>query len=168
MLDREKNRHRSTHSYRKGTRPGNTATGKSACFRPGANDKGGTSNDGNQARRFFHQDCADAILGCVPQKYKETTRKLHQASPSVLLRVVSSTREVNCEELSKLTTETSLNIATELKWVVINFTLHRLRHHSLELIVLNGRWSIGTLSEEALERNNKLGVFHEKYHQWNN
>ena len=38
----------------------------------GANDKSGTSNDGNQARRFFSLNSVDAIVACVPIKYKET------------------------------------------------------------------------------------------------
>ena len=38
----------------------------------GANDKSGTSNDGNQARRFFSLNSVDAIITCVPIKYKET------------------------------------------------------------------------------------------------
>ena len=121
----------------------------------GANDKGGTSNDGNQARRFFHVDSADAVVSCVHPKYKENIKKLHQ-NLSVLLRVISSTSEVDCEELSKLTMETSLFIPTEFKWAEINFTLHGLLHHSVELIVSNSGWSIGTLSEEALESNNKF------------
>ena len=85
----------------------------------------------------------------VQRNNKKVTRKL-----SVLLRVVSSTS--NCEELNKLTIETGLIIARELKWVYNNFTVHGLLHHSVELIVLNSGWSIGTLSEEALESNNKF------------
>ena len=85
----------------------------------------------------------------IQRNNKKVTPKL-----SVLLRVVSSTS--NCEELNKLTIETGLIIARELKWVDINFTVHGLLHHSVELIVLNGGWSIGTLSEEALESNNKF------------
>ena len=121
----------------------------------GANDKGGTSNDGNQARRFFHADSADAIVGCVAEKYKEDIRKLHK-NLSVLLRIVSCTGEIDCDELERLTLETSLLIAEKFKWVEINFTLHGLLHHSLELIEANNGWSIGVLSEEALESNNKF------------
>ena len=36
-----------------------------------------------------------------------------------------------------------------------NYTLHGLLHHSAELIAINDSWSIGELSEEALEANNK-------------
>ena len=120
----------------------------------GANDKGGTSNDGNQARRFFHADSAGAIVECVPLKYKEHIRQLHK-NLSVILQIISCTGEVDCEELEKLTLETSFLIAEKFKWVDINFTLHGLPHHSLELIEVNNGWSIGVLSEEALESNCK-------------
>ena len=51
----------------------------------GANDN--TSNDGNQARRFFHVDSADAVVFCVNPKYKGNIKKLHQ-NLSVLLRLI--------------------------------------------------------------------------------
>ena len=57
--------------------------------------------------------------------------------------------------VGELTTEISLLIAEKLPWVEITPTLHGLLHHSSELIHLNGGWSLGTLSEEALESNNK-------------
>ena len=47
-------------------------------------------------------------------------------------------------------------IASELPWVNINFTLHGVLHHSAELIHSNKGWSIGSLSEEPLERNNNF------------
>lgn len=77
------------------------------------NDKGGASNDGDQAKRFFSLDYVDAIVACELIKYKETIKKLHQ-NLSVLLRVVSSTSDVDCEELNKLTIEKSLIIVREL------------------------------------------------------
>ena len=74
---------------------------------------------------------------------------------SVMLRVVSSSDRVNAELFEKIATETSLLTARNLKWVQINYTLHGLLHHSAELIAINDSWSIGELSEEALEANNK-------------
>ena len=57
--------------------------------------------------------------------------------------------------VGELTTEISLLIVKKLPWVEITPTLHGLLHHSSELIHLNGGWSLGTLSEEALESINK-------------
>ena len=116
-------------------------TGKTLYQVAGANNKGGTSNN--------------AILACVADKYKDTVTLLHK-NLSVILRVVSSSVEVEYESLGKLTKDTSLLIANKLPWVSVNFTLHGLLHHSAELIQLNNNWSIGSLSEEALESNNKF------------
>ena len=55
-----------------------------------ANGKGGTSNDGNQAGRFFSQKYGEFIVGCVGDKYKNAIRQLH-LNLSIILRVVSST-----------------------------------------------------------------------------
>ena len=93
----------------------------------GANDKTGTSNDGNQARRFFKWETRDVIVNCVEDKYKETVACLHK-NLSVILRVISSTGEVNCVKLEEITTETSLLIAEKLPWVSLNYTLHGLLH----------------------------------------
>ena len=74
----------------------------------------------------------------------------------MILRVISSTEEVNCQKLEVLTYKTSLLLAEKLPWVSLNFTLHGLLHHSVEIIKMNNNLSIGTLSEEALESNNKF------------
>lgn len=55
----------------------------------GENDKGGISNDVNQEKRFFRNDSVDATIACVPIKYKETIKKLHQ-NLIILLKVVPS------------------------------------------------------------------------------
>ena len=104
---------------------------------------------------FFKPESCDMVVACVAEKYKDTVRLLHK-NLSVILRVISSSREVNCEKLSKLTTETSLLIAEKLPWVSVNYTLHGILHHSVELIQMNNNWSIGSFSEEALESNNKF------------
>ena len=117
----------------------------------GSLSKGGGSTDGNQARRFFEEAFLAVIL-CVPEKYNDVVCSLHK-NMSVNLRNVSSNDRVDFFE--QLTTETSLQIARNLKWVQVNYTLHGLLHHSAELIAINDSWSIGELSEEALEANNK-------------
>ena len=59
------------------------------------------------------------------------------------------------EKFRMLLQETSLHIAKKFKWVQINYTLHGVLHHSYELIIQNNGYSLGSLSEEALEANNK-------------
>ena len=75
---------------------------------------------------------------------------------SIILRLVSSSGQVDHEKLDNLTRETSVLLATRLPCVDKNFTLHGVLHHSAELIYLNKVWSIGSLSEEPLESNNKF------------
>ena len=128
----------------------------------GANSKGSTSNDGNQAWRFFSQKLAAIVVSCVNQKYKDTIRKIH-TNLSVILRIFSSTGQIHYEKLDELNKETSLLIAQKLPWVFINFTLHGVLHHSTELIYINNGWSIVTLSEEPLESNNKFVRFLQQF-----
>ena len=68
----------------------------------------------------------------------------------------SRSSQVNLEKYHELITETSLMIADNFSWADINYTLHGVLHHSEELIILNNGWSIGELSEEGLEANNKF------------
>ena len=88
----------------------------------GANDKGGTSNDRNQALRFF-KETIESIVSCGAPNYKDTIRQLH-INISVLLRIISCATQIDVETLHTLATETSLLIATNSKCVSINYTLH--------------------------------------------
>ena len=122
----------------------------------GANAKTGTSNTGNTGRDFFLMKNQAIVVSCVERKYKDVIGELHMKI-AILLRIVSScSQAVDCIKLEQLTTDISMRIAEELPWVEINWTLHGLLHHSVELIHLNGGWSLGSLSEEALESNNKF------------
>ena len=121
----------------------------------GANSKTGTTNDGNTARDFFSETHADEIVDCVEGKYKEVIQRLHK-NISVILRLMSSTEQIDCEKYSTFCKETSLIIAVELPWVEQNYTLHGALAHSAELMYLNNGWSIGMFSEEPLESNNKF------------
>ena len=120
----------------------------------GSLSKGGGSTDGNTGRRFFSFNALPTILQCVPSKYKDDVHNLHK-NLSAALRVISSTSEVNIPLFDNLLKETSLLLSRKYGWVQINYTLHGVLHHSLDLIVLNGGIGLGELSEEALEGNNK-------------
>ena len=120
----------------------------------GANAKIGTSNSGNTGR-FFEQKHPSLVGSCIDEKYKETIAVLHEKL-SVLLRIVSSCEKVNVNKLDAFCKEISLIIATKLPWADISWTLHGVLHHSAELIYLNEGWSLGALSEEPLESNNKF------------
>ena len=115
---------------------------------------GGTSTDGNSGRRFFSEELVEVINQLAPDKHWSHIVLLHQQI-SAILRVISSSDNIRTESLQELCINTSMNIATNFKWVPINFTLHSSLHHSAELISLNGDRGLGELSEEALEANNK-------------
>ena len=120
----------------------------------GTLSKCGGSTDGNTGRRFFEYKTLKHVLSCVPEKYAATVTALHQ-NLSCILRIISSTEYVNLDAYKQLTESTSLLLAEKLKWVNINYTLHGVLHHSHELIHRNRSQSLGSLSEEALESNNK-------------
>ena len=76
-------------------------------------------------------------------------------SLSVILKAVSSRRNVNIEELDHLCKETSLLIVTH--WPTFRFTpsMHQILAHSAALIDANDSTGLGVCSEEPLEHNNK-------------
>lgn len=116
--------------------------------------KGGTSTTGALGRRVFSEEPLASIAElCVP-KYKDSFLLLHQQL-SVILRVISSTCQVNIELFDHLCKEFSLNLIENFPWARLNHTLHGTVHHSTELMILNGGYGLGALSEEGLESNNK-------------
>ena len=121
----------------------------------GPNSKTGMSNDGNSAHEFFSQTHANVIVQCADEKYQASLRLLH-LNLSVILCLVSCTKQINGDTFGNLCKETSKIIAVHLPWVDQNFTLHGVLAHAAELIYLNNGWSIGMFSEEPLESNNKF------------
>lgn len=114
----------------------------------------GTSTTGSQGRRFFSYELREKVIGCLPNKYKNIMNWLMKTY-SVILRAVSSTQQVNVDELKKITREFTLFVAEELAWIEYNLTVHNLIFHSAELIERNNGIALGELSEEALESCNK-------------
>ena len=116
--------------------------------------KGGTSTTGSLGRRVFSEEPLKTIAGLCHTKYKTSLLSLHQQL-SVILRVISSTRQINIELFDQLCKEFSLNLIENFPWARLNHTLHGAVHHSTELMILNGGYGLGSLSEEGLEANNK-------------
>ena len=71
------------------------------------------TNDGNQGQWYFESESCDKIVACVADKYKDTVITSHK-NLSVILRVISSTKEVNCQKLDVLIYHTTLLIAEKL------------------------------------------------------
>ena len=71
-----------------------------------------------------------------------------------ILRVVSSFELVDVTCFQEKRTEASLLIAEKFPWARKNHTLHGLLDHSTDLVKLNGRYVLGSLSEQGLESTN--------------
>ena len=74
---------------------------------------------------------------------------------STILRLVSSFKLVNVPCFREKCIDASLLIAEKFLWARKNHTLHGLLGHSSDLIELNGRYALGSLSEEGLVLTNK-------------
>ena len=118
-----------------------------------AGEKGGTTTNGPQGRRFFSEETIDVIKELSDEKHKEWLVSLHRQL-SIVLSVVSSTRKIDLTKFKRLCYETSLNISNHFPWVSVNHTLHGLIHHSTELISINDSYALGSLSDECLEAKN--------------
>ena len=123
---------------------------------------GGTTTTGNIARNLlFHPAKRQVLVECVPEKSRKDGRCDRNVfnefitNLSVILKAVSSRRNVNIEELDHLCKETSLLIVTH--WPTFRFTpsMHQILAHSAALIDANDSTGLGVFSEEPLEHNNK-------------
>ena len=120
----------------------------------GACEKTGTSTTGGQGRRLFSEEVLPTLRKIIPLKYNENLLLLHKQL-SVILRVVSSTNQVDVDAYEQLCLDFSLNAINNFPFALLNDTLHATIHHSPELIKMNEGYSFGALSEEGLESNNK-------------
>ena len=103
---------------------------------------------------FFSTECVPSIKLCINEKYHKPVLRLHLLLGTIL-RVISGTSQVNIEDFDNICKEASMLIATDFKWVQINYILHGVFHHSSQLIWLNDGYSLRSLSEEGLEAANK-------------
>ena len=90
---------------------------------------------------FFSTECVPSIKLCINEKYHKPVLRLHLLLGTIL-RVISGTSQVNIEDFDNICKEASLLIAIDFKWVQINYTLHGVLHHSVELIRLNDGYSL--------------------------
>ena len=119
---------------------------------------GGTTTTGNIAQNLLFDPAKHQVLvECVPKKSRKMEGVIGTflMSLSVILKAVSSRRNVNIEELDHLCKETSLLIVTH--WPTFRFTpsMHQILAHSAALIDANDSTGLGVCSEEPLEHNNK-------------
>ena len=119
-----------------------------------ATAKTGTSTTGGQGRRFFSEEVLQTLLDIIPKKYEENLLLLHKQL-SIILRIVSFNGQINVDIYDQLCQDFSMNLINNFPFALLNDTLHATVHHSPELIRDNEGYSLGALSEEGLEGNNK-------------
>lgn len=120
----------------------------------GSCDKTGTSTTGEQGRGFFSEEIIKTLENIIPEKYREQLMCLH-LQLSVILRVISYTGQIDVDAFQKLCLDFSYNVIQNFSFAWFNHTLHATVHHAPELIIRNDGYSLGSLSEEGLEANNK-------------
>ena len=133
---------------------------------PDSSGKGGTTTDGNMARDLLHNKLhREIIISELPEHDREKMRYFGQ-SLSVILRVLSSKKNVNSAEFRNLCTELYLFLLRNFPrisnrhlpgpWISITPTLHKVLGHSWELIEFNDGEGLGSLDESGLEGCNKI------------
>lgn len=107
----------------------------------------GTTNDGNTARRFFNNiEISSQITEIDPSLIRNF---------SLILRALSSGKDINVENFEKLLKET-WNLYTEkYGWYYMPATVHKILVHGAEFIK-HSKIPIGMLSEEAIEATHKI------------
>ena len=116
--------------------------------------KTGTATTGGQGRRLCSEEVVQTLSEIIPEKYKENLLLLHKQL-SIILHVVSFTGQLNVDLYEQLCQNFSINLINNFPFALLNDTLHATVHHSPELIRNNEGYSLGVLSEEGLEGNNK-------------
>jgi hypothetical protein len=119
--------------------------------------EGGSSDDGNTAKRFFSPENREAVVGLFKGTVHEKAiiQKLIQ-NFSIILRLISSKRLVDVDAFEDFCNKTYICLCEEFPWVSVSTSVHRLLGHSAERIRLNHGFGLGMISEEGLEAIHKL------------
>lgn len=115
----------------------------------------GTTNDGNTARKFFHNAELSAQITGLKQDLIERC--------GTILQALSSGYEINKDKFKVFSEETARKLVQEYPWYYLPASVHKILIHGSDIIdyaVL----SIGELSEEAAEAKNKDKKFQIKQH----
>ena len=132
--------------------------------KPDPVEAGGTTSTGNIACNLLFDPVQRKVLvECIREKTRRDGRCDRDVfgefvtNLSVILKAVSSRKNVNIEELDKLCKETSLLIHVVTHWPTFKFTpsMRQILVHSAALIDANGSTGLSEYSEEPLEHNNK-------------
>ncbi|XP_076660390.1 uncharacterized protein LOC143363727 [Halictus rubicundus] len=112
------------------------------CPKPGY----GSSNDGNTARRFFHNPEVSATITGLDEKL---IKRFH-----VILQVVSSGHKIDISKFKEYTIETARTFVELYPWYYMPTSMHKLLIHGPQIIT-SSLLPIGQMSEEAQEASHK-------------
>ena len=125
--------------------------------------KGGTTDTGNAAKRFFSEESIPVLRDLFPPEEGEAILELHHYF-SVIVGILPSKRRVDTSKLKQLCTDAYLLLRSKFSYVPISETAHMVLGHSFQLIELNDGYGLGQMSEQGLEGLNKLvRRFSERY-----
>ncbi|XP_018338944.1 PREDICTED: uncharacterized protein LOC108756365 [Trachymyrmex septentrionalis] len=109
--------------------------------------QGGSSNDGNTARRFFQEAATSSEITNIDVRL---IRRFH-----VILQLISSNYDIDISKYEKFAFETAELFVDLYPWYPMPTTIHKLLIHG-PLIIASALLPIGQMSEEAQEASNKL------------
>ena len=119
---------------------------------PDSTGHGGTTTTGNTVRKIIHsKSLRDVFTDGINNTDDRAAAVKFGNLLSQLIRVMSSSSEVDLVKYKKSCDELYNLLLTDLSFVSITPTLHKLLAHSAELIEGNGGKGLKNLSEEGLE-----------------
>jgi hypothetical protein len=112
--------------------------------------RGGTTDTGNSAWRYFSYEVLPVLKSLVPERYREHySFVLH--SLAVFLRVITTTHKVDTVKFRDDCIQLYLYILTHFGWARVSESLHEFLGHGWELMQLNGGFGLGNLIEQGSE-----------------
>ena len=125
--------------------------------------KGGTTDTGNAAKRFFSEESLPVLNELFPPEEAAPLLELHHLF-CIICGIIPSKRQVDTGKLKDLCTNAYLLLRNKFSFVPVSETAHMVLGHSFQLIELNDGYGLGQMSEQGLEGLNKLvRRFSERY-----
>lgn len=106
----------------------------------------GSSNDGNIARKFFGNTALSSEITGIDE------RLIHKCA--TILQAIGSGYNINAEKFNNYALDTANDLITAYPWYYLPATVHKVLIHG-SAVIQYALLSIGELSEEAAESNNK-------------
>lgn len=117
---------------------------------------GGSTTTGNIARKIIHDEKLRNIFTRNIKNEKDRKACVHLGEKlSLILSAMSSGRAIHVDKYDALCKDLYKHIISEISWMTIPPTIHKILAHSTEMIVNNGNIGLKNLSEEGMEANNK-------------